>query len=275
MATMNRYRAALRPGVVRKHVQALLEERSADAFLLSYPKAGRTWLRMMIGRAVVSHFDIADADVYDLSQLSDKAPVPRILVTHDDNPHRKPPERLNRSKRKYRGKKVVLLIRDPRDTIVSYYFQRTKRRQRPYAGDLSAFLHEREGGFDSLLEFYNIWAECRDVPAAFLLVRYEDLRSDPTGELRRVLDFLGLDVIEDSLLTEVVDALTFEKMRKMEQQDQLQKRSLRPGNKEDEESYKTRRGKVGGFRDYLSSDDIRLLNEKMERLSDIYGYSPS
>jgi hypothetical protein len=51
------------------------------------------------------------------------------------------------------------------------------------------------------------------------------------------------------------------------------KSKLKPGDKNDPESYKTRRGKVGGYIDYLSSEEIEYLNQKMKTsLSDIYNY---
>jgi hypothetical protein len=44
---------------------------------------------------------------------------------------------------------------------------------------------------------------------------------------------------------------------------------LTPANADDEESYKVRRGKVSGYRDYLSDADIAYCSELLER----YQYS--
>jgi hypothetical protein len=57
-----------------------------------------------------------------------------------------------------------------------------------------------------------------------------------------------------------VDYGSFMNMRAMERGDTLQTGVLRPGNPDDPESYKTRRGIVGGFRDYLSQDQIHDIN---------------
>lgn len=46
--------------------------------LLSFPKAGRTWLRMMLGRALTIHAGLADqafVDILDLPKLSPGDPA--------------------------------------------------------------------------------------------------------------------------------------------------------------------------------------------------------
>jgi hypothetical protein len=47
---------------------------------------------------------------------------------------------------------------------------------------------------------------------------------------------------------------------------------LSPGNVDDPESYKTRRGVVGGFKDYLNAGDILYVERAIARLDRRYGY---
>jgi hypothetical protein len=62
-------------------------EKASDVFLISFPKCGRTWLRLMIGRALEKHFNLANADILGLHKLEALHPdIPRILVSHDDGP---------------------------------------------------------------------------------------------------------------------------------------------------------------------------------------------
>jgi hypothetical protein len=111
------------------------------------------------------------------------------------------------------------------------------------------------------------------VPEGFLLVRYEDLKHNPVGELRRVVDFLGFTEVEDALLYEAVEFASFENMRKMEAGGTFQSMMLNPADRSDPESYKTRKGKIGGYQDYLSSEESARLADKMKmELSDFYGY---
>ena len=51
---------------------------------------------------------------------------------------------------------------------------------------------------------------------------------------------------------------------------------LRDANQQDAESFKTRKGKVRGYVDYLTPEQVEYLNQKMcEKLPRLYGYQPS
>jgi hypothetical protein len=266
----------------RKRVAALAGDRllawyrrqRADAVLVSFPKCGRTWLRLLIGRALQRHFELpAGVDPLELHRLADlDRRVPSVFVTHDDDAQWKPPEAVERDKRRYRGRRVILLVRDPRDVIVSLYFQKRERR-RAYAGSLDEFLADRVGGFESLLAFYDAWVEHLDVPAAVLVVRYEDLRARTEAELRRVLDFIGVTDVPDGVVAEAVAFASFENMRRMEEADALGSARLRPGRVGEPNTYKTRRGVVGGHRDELTADQIARLDRRMATSKvDRFGY---
>jgi len=49
--------------------------------------------------------------------------------------------------------------------------------------------------------------------------------------------------------------------------------SLAPGDINDPESFKIRRGKIGGYIDYLSKEDIEFINAEIdENMVDYYHY---
>lgn len=246
---------------------------SARIFLISYPKCGRTWLRLMIGKALALNFHIEDANPLRLNRLAKTySEIPRINIVHDDNPHWKTPVQLLKSKEEYRGKKVILLVRDVRDVVVSMYFQVAKR-DIGYRGEISSFLREPTGSLDTILAFYKIWYENLEVPEDVLLVRYEDIHEDAERELRRVLDFIGVSDVSDEAVREAVLFSSFDNMRQMEVNDDLDSGMLRPGNGNDEESFKTRKGKVGGYVEYFNEEDLRYLDEKVTaELPSYFGY---
>ncbi|HBK64408.1 MAG TPA: sulfotransferase, partial [Cyanobacteria bacterium UBA11166] len=150
-------------------------QNQAEFLIISYPKCGRTWLRLMLGRVFQTHFGLTNANLLELHELAQLNPnIPKIWVSHDDKPQWKKPDELVTDKGEYQDKKVILLVRDPRDVVVSNYFQKTKRRK-VYDGSLSDYLQESLGSFDTILRFYNIWADNRTITQKFILVRYEDL----------------------------------------------------------------------------------------------------
>ncbi len=260
--------------------------RHTDVYLVSYPKCGRTWLRLMMGRAIALHFGLGEAEevLFLRSNRRFHPAVPRITVVHQDRPMLKAPDELETDKRSFRGKKIIFLARDPRDVIVSSYFEMKNRgrlfgenpyeqRQAVFEGTLQEFISARHGGYDTLLAYYNIWAASRQIPKGFLLVRYEDLRANAAQELRRVLNFLDLSEITDKEIAQAVDYASFDNMRKMEVEGRFQSGMLKPADQSNQETYKTRRGKVKGFVDYLSQDEILALNRKTsETLDRYFGY---
>jgi hypothetical protein len=263
-----------------------------DVYLLSYPKCGRTWVTLQIGRAISQHFGLDVPNLLKLSTFGEAiAEVPHIRLTHDDQPHRKRPHELSASREKLAGKKVILLVRDPRDVIVSYYHHKSRReplrdfwwfqRKRKethsrFQGTLADFLAQDIGGFDTLLRYYAVWEQARHTPGAFLLLRYEDMQADPAGQLRRVLDFIGLARITDAEVKEAVEYASFRNMQKIEAGEEVKSFKLKAGDVNDPNSYKVRRGKVGGYRDELTPEQIARLEAKMAAtLPAFYGYTPN
>jgi hypothetical protein len=255
---------------------AWFRRRRTDVYLVSFPKCGRTWLRVLVGRAFQQHFGLpADANLVELHRLAEfDSRVPCVLATHDDDAQWKAPEQVGRDKQQYRGTRVILLVRDPRDVIVSLYHQKRDRRQ-GYDGSLGEFLEDRVGGFESLLCFYDAWVAGLDVPDAVLVVRYEDLHDRAEDELRRVLDFVGVSGVTPAVVADAVDFASFGNMRRLEEADAFASDKLRPRRPGDLDSYKTRRGRVGGFRNDLTIDQIARLDRLMAASdADRFGYTP-
>jgi len=242
-------------------------EPSVDAFVISFPKCGRTWMRVQLARILQQHFGLEEgADWVAIEAMAEgRRDVPKIRLLNADKPERKRPHELHTSVVSYfRHRKVVLLVRDPRDVVVSMYMQRTKRGMRPpFSGTLAEFLDEPVGSFDTLLRYYDLWFSLGAGNENLLIVRYEDLRAQPERELRRVVDFIGLGEVSDAVIAEAVAFGAFDNMRAMEKSGTIQKKQMRPGDPDDEESFKTRKGRVGGYVEYLDADQIASLERRM------------
>ncbi len=262
----------LPPVVAMKHRKRL---READAFLLSFPKSGRTWLRTMIAQLLAAHFDEPGIAARALEPRIEGGPgVPRVVVRHDGNPHKATPEEICPHREEYRGCRILLLVRDPRDAIVSNYFQVT-RRDHWYHGDLASYMRWPRGSVDSMLRYYEVWARNRGVAAGMLLLRYEDLRGDAPAQLRRIADFLGLRSVKDAVVTQAVEAASFDAMRRRETERAADASPLAAGQVDDPESFKVRRGRIGGYRDYLSAEQVAWLDARVAGMDAWYGYRPS
>jgi len=229
-----------------------------DVYVVSYPKCGRTWLRFMMGKALDEQYRLGAANPMAIGSMHHMHPsIPRIRLTHE-LAHRTD---ASEPKQRYRDKVVVLLVRDPRDVVVSMYFEATKRRDL-FSGDLSAFVRSPVGGLDAIIRYYNAWAEARDIPRRFCTVSYEDLHREPVTAIAGVFETLRVPV-EHSVLEQAVAQGSFDKMRELERRDAFGDARLRPANKADPESFKTRKGQIGGYREYLKGDDLEYVEERI------------
>lgn len=250
-------------------LDCLLTFAAADVFLLEYPKCGRTWLRTMIGRAVERSAGIRLADPSDLRQAARALPgLPAIEVSHDDYPQLKPAPRIATDKSIYAGRRVLLLVRDPRDVVVSLHFQRTRRGEVGFGAardgeTLSDLVRAPAGGIASIVAYYNAWAAARSVPSGFHLVTYEALHADPAATLAGVLAFAGLPALDPAGIAAVVADCSFERMQAAEAAGAFAADRLRPRDPGDPDSFKARRGRVGGYADYLDPADLAWIDDRL------------
>jgi hypothetical protein len=75
------------------------------------------------------------------------------------------------------------------------------------------------------------------------------------------------------VVDEAVAFASFDNMRRLEETGATGSARLRPGRQGDHDTYKTRRGKVGGHADELSPDQIARLDRAMSASGvDRFGY---
>lgn len=262
----------------------------ADWVLVSWGKSGRTWLRVMLSQYYKLRFNLSGNPLLGFRNLQrhNKA-IPAVFFTH--NNYLKDYTGCSESLEYFYHKKVVFLARDPRDVVVSQYFhwkyrmRRSKKIINQYPrGDIDIFdfaLHERQG-LDRVIDFMNRWARLTPGIKDSRIVRYEDLRREPIQQLISILDFTGMPNTEE-LVSQAVDYGELSKMKKRESDGYRPKllsailglpNRVRPGNPDNQDSYKARKGKVGGFLDYFNAGQLAQINERMMRLHPAYGYNP-
>ncbi len=258
--------------------------RGADVVVASFGKSGRTWLRILLSRFYQQRLGLPEQTLIGFDNFHRKnAAAPRLFFTHDN--YLKDYSGNGDSKADFYGKKVVLLVRNPYDTAVSQYFQ-WKHRMRPVKkvlngypphGDdvaLFDFVMEEFGGLDTVVDFLNLWLQEADAVGDVLVVRYEDLRADTAGELARVLTFMGQGPNAEEI-AEAVHFASIENMRRMEKKNVFSHagRLMTPGDKHEPDSFKVRRAKVGGYRDYFSDEQLAEMEALVEsRLQPGFGY---
>ena len=189
--------------------------------------------------------------------------------THDGSDHKELREiaQIDPDKTRYRRDRVLFMARDPRDTAVSGFFQVGKRHHLQ-AGSIGDFVRSAQHGIEKIALFNLQWFAAARQMKNIALLRYEDMQRDTEGTLRAIGDFIGRH-FADSDLADVTYNRSFERMRQSEASGELGLRyggKLRPRDPDDPESFKVRRGKVGGYLDYLDAEAIAYCDGVLARL---------
>jgi len=247
------------------HYRALTptERQHDDLYLVSFPKSGNTWLSFLMANIhlkmsgisrEVNFFNIHDfiPDIHSSRNLKrDILPFPghRVIKSHSVfNPF-------------YR--KVIYLVRDPRDVMVSYYW--FLKNLGSFNGSLSEMIRSPLLGIRAWCKHVQGWVEKSPASVSIDFVRYEDLKSDPSEVLRRLYKLLGYTIPND-ILMESIELSSFENMKKLEE-------FYNYGEDVRFADFQfMRKGKAGAYKTELSKGDISFINQTASRWMSIFRY---
>jgi hypothetical protein len=269
----------------RRGKEEFWKYRHCEYIFASYGKSGRTWVRVMISRYFELVYKLPDNILMGFDNYTRlNKDIPKIFFTHD-NYLRHYTGNVD-SKKDFYDKKTVLLVRNPMDVAVSQFFQ-WKYRMRPekkvmnnypeHDADISVydFVKHEGQGLSRIIEFMNAWV--RELPNIkdLLVVRYEDLRSHPEREMGRIVEFLGLEA-NPEFLSDTAEFASVENLRKKEQENYFWRSGSRVQAKDvnDPNTFKVRKAKVGGYRDYFDDDQVAEFTAMVDAsLLPAFGYT--
>jgi hypothetical protein len=200
-----------------------------DIFLVSFPKSGNTWTRFLLANL---RFPDQPATWANINRLIpdpdgttkrdfDQMPQPRIIKSHDCFDPR------------YR--RVIYIVRDPRDVVVSQYHYHRKLRKieddSPIEKFVTRFLAGETCPHGSWGQNISTWLYTSEGDPRFLLLRYEDLVKDTAGELAKVAAFLHLAAGPEQI-AQAVERSSADRMRQLEKT-QTDKNGLMRGSRKD------------------------------------------
>lgn len=261
----------LRERRIRKRMQRA--NATAEAFVVSIPKSGRTWHRILLGYYLTRILQQDARNAVDLCSLCGAASIPLIAYTHNGTAMSdKLPaaNELAASPLEWQNRKVLLLVREPRDVLVSAYFH-ARYRQQSFHGSIAEFVRNPYVGIEKLLLALNCWHSERHLAASFEVISYEQMRHRPGDVLRKTLRFAGIADVDDALVEESIDFTRVDNLQRLEQSDFFRSSSMR-GASVDPRSRKVRSGKVGGFREHLSEDDLHFIAEAEARIGNPFSH---
>lgn len=184
-----------------------------DVYLVSFPKSGNTWMRFLLINYLFNFknekliYDDLEKFIPSVHKSSKKSinsrKGDRIIKSHFVEPF---------------YPKIIYVIRDGRDALVSYYY---------YQKDLRGF----EGSFE---DFYDsdfssdagTWDEHLRAAIKYeeknsndiIFIKYEDLKSNPEEVFGKVITFLGKS-IDKKQLKFAIENSSFNKLKQMQESD--------------------------------------------------------
>lgn len=216
----------------------------SDRFLVSFPKAGSTWVRYFLCEILCqrsvhenSSMDVTNQLMPEFAHSSLFLPwgfeeCPRIIKTHQKHNF-------------IFGKKAaVLIIRDPRDIVVSYYHYAAGSKDYNFEGSVSDMLRHPKMGAEACLSHYASWENF-----AQLILKYEDIKAATLEQFSKLLDFYGIERSE-SEIQQAIEASDFSAMKKAQAKSQTLKAEFKEGHQF------VRSGKSAQWKELFSPKDI-------------------
>ncbi|EEF35874.1 Flavonol 4'-sulfotransferase, putative [Ricinus communis] len=246
-----------------------------DVIIASSLKTGTTWLKAVC--VSIIHGDSDDEDLLikgvphayapnlenqiyqdslhpDLSSAALGMPSPRLFHTHV--PYNSLPHSIKKA-----NCKIVYITRNPKDTLVSlwYFFNKIFRpRQDPLPFD-TAFhsfcngVHPYGPFFDHVLSY---WTESLKMPHKILFLKYEDLKSNPIEEAKKLASFLGKPFHEDEDVQKVMQRCSLDRLKNLA----VTKNGM---TSKVPNSFFYRLGTVGDWKNYLTPE----MSERLDHIT--------
>lgn len=239
-----------------------------DIFLVSYPKSGNTWVRFLIANALKIYYQIDREvnffSVQDIipevrhfgSPITNRGPfgrldLPRIIKSHSSyNPY---------------YCRVIFLVRDPRDVMVSFYHYKKSYQKLSRNFTLTEFVKHKDFGIKAWLDHTESWYSDSYPGQIIQLFLYEDFIKCPQRQLKRLMDLYGIKML-DTDIDQAVKMST--------------KNSMSKSSEEHESTFQTQIRKSNFIRkdkvsqeENLSTLDKKYIEEKTQKVATKLGYN--
>lgn len=193
------------------YIKVLAKLKTKDVILVSYPKSGNTWVRNIIANYIgITELDKKEITFKELDEIMPGLGrdnyfkpwpylIPKFCATH--------------FKYLFFFKKTrnVLVIRDPRDVMVSYFYYINNKKNDYYFDDLFDLLIHPEFGLENWFKHTNSWMNKVD----FVIV-YEEMLDNDTLIIQEMFDLLTIKYNEE-ILHKAIKNSRFDKFKKIEE----------------------------------------------------------
>jgi len=234
-----------------------------DVLLASYPRSGTTWLRFLLTEALTGEPAEFERVGKTVRYVGDHRSAPRLLpntgrVIFSHEAYEKADHR------------VVYAVRDPRSVVVSEYRWLLRRGLyfKGFGEFFSDFLAGKTNPWGRWSSHLNYWFASPSASSGRMhVVKFEDLRADTQGSLRKILNFLDVELSNDRIRTTVHNNSVGEMRTKEER---APREVFSKGVKQDIRFVNT--GTTLGWKESLTELQVAKLEKQFGELMTRLGY---
>nr|P52837.1 RecName: Full=Flavonol 4'-sulfotransferase; Short=F4-ST [Flaveria chlorifolia]AAA33343.1 flavonol 4'-sulfotransferase [Flaveria chlorifolia] len=258
--------------------QQSFKARPDDVFLCSYPKSGTTWLKALA-------YAIVTREKFDEFTSPLLTNIPHNCIPYIEKDLKKIVENQNNScftpmatHMPYHvlpksilalNCKMVYIYRNIKDVIVSFYhfgreITKLPLEDAPFEEAFDEFYHgiSQFGPYwDHLLGY---WKASLERPEVILFLKYEDVKKDPTSNVKRLAEFIGypftFEEEKEGVIESIIKLCSFENLSNLE----VNKSGNSKGFLPIENRLYFRKAKDGDWKNYFTDE----MTEKIDKLID-------
>ena len=267
-------------------------------WIASYPKSGNTWVRSIISSLIYSNDGVFSFDLLkNIQQFPNKAHFENLTEKFQDIHELKKfwipaQDRINLDKKlkffkthhinckigeypftnKDNTLATIYIVRDPRNLVNSFtnHYTINKNTAKEHITSpkfvTGTFYKQNKKNnvftiMGSWKDHYNSWTKKND---NLLLIKYEDLLSDPNKEINKIIKFITKYInfnYDDAKINNIINSTSFEKMKKMETDKGFHEAVQNKVNENKVNFFNL--GKDNNWKKYLEQHDVEYLVNKL------------
>lgn len=261
-------------------IQDKFKPQPSDVFLATTPKSGTTWLKAILFSIVnrsrygfSSHplLDTAPRDIFPFLDFYfhqnkpisdiDSLPSPRLFSTH--LPYDLLPKPITAS-----GCRIVCIWRDPKDVFVSQWHFMKKLRSKelpaiPFEEAFQLFCQGVSHYGPCWDHASGYWKASSESPEQILMLKYEDMKREPSVQVKRLAEYLGqpftLEEENEGVVQQIINLCSFDSLSNL----QVNKTSDGPSNQgrpvKNPDFF--RKGEAGDWRNHLTAEMAESIDQ--------------
>ncbi|XP_066302478.1 sulfotransferase 6B1-like [Branchiostoma lanceolatum] len=254
------------PDVTKDNLEAManFDLRDDDIAIVAFPKAGTNWMLEIVNK-ILSAGGRTDASSDDMvGKLEFQYPheprprhvmlqecaSPRVILTHL-TPDTAPPGISHPQD----NVKVIVVMRNPKDTAVSYFHFEQKlrslfgRKPIPSWDEFFQLFLAGKHTYGSYFDHVLGWWQRHDDPH-FLFLKYEDMKKDLPSAVKTIAEFIQVK-LDDASIESIAHACTFSNMK-----------AALDNSRYGDRAVNARKGLVGDWKTMFTDEQSRLLDLK-------------